>query len=65
MLKPSDKMGSLAHEFESLGARLKECRNPKERMVLLRKMRILIDTLDRMVLLEMKAEITGSVAPEL
>jgi len=65
MPKPSDEIESLAHEFESLGARLKECRNPQERMVLLRRMRLVVDTLDRTVLLEMKAEITGSAAPEL
>ena len=65
MSKPSDKMESLAHEFESLGSRLKGCRNPQERMVLLRRMRLVIDTLDRMVLLEMKADISGSAAREL
>ena len=65
MPNPSDQTASLAHHFESLGERLKECRNPQEQMVLLRRMRILTDSLDRMVLLARKAEITSpSAQPE-
>jgi hypothetical protein len=63
MPTPSDQIEWLAHQFDALVARLKQSTSLEERMQLLRRMKILIDKIDA-VILSAKQSAPSSPTPD-
>jgi hypothetical protein len=56
MPKQSDRFQWLAREFDALAESLEDCPNLEKRRQLLRRMRILIDEIDKLVIFTLKRE---------
>lgn len=67
MPRLSDNFQLLAHQFDLLVEMVNECKDPKERMHLLRHMKVILNEIDVLILSSLKRDMQdtiGSPSPE-